>query len=103
MLFQDIGTLISVMDKNPSLDKCMKPKSNITFNVGKVIRDRVSKEEIKLLKFPLKQSHLSLNLSDEAFEKMGDSLSDNIDTGHAQISTGNEKFIIFGYSDINRY
>lgn len=84
-----MGSLITAIDASTNLAQCSKNKSNITFDVGKVIKDRVPKEEIKVLRFPLKQSHLSLNLSDQAYEEVGDSLADNIDTGHAEISTGN--------------
>lgn len=73
---------------NGNSENCVKNMKNITLDVGKVIKDRVPKDEIKLIQFPLKQSHLSLNLSDEAFEKMGDSVADTIDTGNAEMSVG---------------
>lgn len=84
------------MDTNSNLERCLKNRTNVTLDVGKVIKDRIPKEEIKVIRFPLRQSHLSLNLSDEAFEKMGDSIADNIDTGHAEISTGNKKSFLQG-------
>lgn len=81
--------MINALDKNTYVSQCSKNKTNITFdNVGKVIKDRIPKEEIKVIRFPLKQSHMSLNLSDQAFEEVGDMVADNIDTGHAEISTG---------------
>lgn len=80
---------MNVIDTNTYLSQCSKNKTNMTLgNVGNVIKDRVPKEEIKLIKFPLKQSHMSVNLSDRAFEEVGDMIADNIDTGHAEISTG---------------
>lgn len=89
--FQDLGFLLSAIDKGSNVDHCLEKKPNVSLEVGKVIKDKVPKEEIKLIRFPLKQSHLSLNLSDEAFQKMGDTVADNIDTGHAEISTGKQK------------
>lgn len=91
--FQDLGKLISAIDTDNDLEHCLKNKTNVTLDVGKVIKDRIPADEIKLIRFPLKQSHLSLNISDEAFEKMGDSLADNIDTANAEISTGEKNLL----------
>lgn len=72
-----------------SVGSCEKNKTNITLKVGTSIVDIIPAEEIKLIRFPLKQSLLSQNLSDEAFKEMGDAVADNIDTAHGEILTGN--------------
>ncbi|CAH1118875.1 unnamed protein product [Phaedon cochleariae] len=88
----DLDGLLSAINSNNngSKDAChaKSNSSKIKFNVGEIIKDRVPQEEIKLIKVPFKQSHEALNLSDNAFETMGDSVGDNLDTGHAEISTG---------------
>nr|CAI5840276.1 unnamed protein product [Callosobruchus analis] len=45
-------------------------------------------DEVKLIKFPMKQ--IRLNLSDNIFESVGDELSDNLDTANASIVTGED-------------
>lgn len=47
-------------------------------------------EEIQLIEIPLKKSHLSLNLSDESYETMGDMIGDTMDEKHEKIFTGKE-------------
>ena len=63
-------------------------KKAVHLNVGQIVKDRIPPEEIKVIEVPLKQSHLSLNLSDTAFETMGDQAGDSIDTSAAKIATG---------------
>lgn len=50
----------------------------------------VPPEEIQLIEIPLKKSHLSLNLSDESYETMGDRIGDTMDEKHEKIFTGKE-------------
>ncbi|XP_068910126.1 A disintegrin and metalloproteinase with thrombospondin motifs 7-like isoform X3 [Tenebrio molitor] len=63
-------------------------KKEAKLNVGQIVKDVIPPEEIKVIEVPLKQSHLSLNLSDTAFETMGDSAGDRLDTSCAKIATG---------------
>lgn len=55
---------------------------------GGLIKDRIPQSEINVVKIPFKQSHSALNLSDNAFETMGDTVGDKLDTGEAVIATG---------------
>lgn len=55
-----------------------------------IIKDRVPNEELKLIKIPFRQSRLSLNLTDNAFEKMGDDIADTMDMSNAKIITGDK-------------
>lgn len=63
-------------------------KGGIKLQVGKIVHDRIPPEEIKVIEVPLKQSHLSLNLSDSVFETMGDQIGDSLDISKAKITTG---------------
>lgn len=58
--------------------------------MGQIVKDRIPPTEIKVIEVPLKQSHLSLNLSDTAFETMGDQVGDSIDISKAKIATGKD-------------
>lgn len=63
-------------------------KQNVTLKVGTTVTDKQPPEQIKLIVVPLKQSHLSINLSDSAFETMGSDVGDSLDTEHEKIYTG---------------
>nr|CAH7718635.1 unnamed protein product [Callosobruchus chinensis] len=64
-------------------------KANVTLqHVGEIVVDKMPDDEVKLIKFPMKQ--IRLNLSDNIFESIGDELSDNLDTANASIVTGDE-------------
>ncbi|XP_008201012.2 A disintegrin and metalloproteinase with thrombospondin motifs 7 isoform X1 [Tribolium castaneum] len=67
-----------------------KTSKPVKLNVGQIVKDRIPPTEIKVIEVPLKQSHLSLNLSDTAFETMGDQVGDSIDTSKARIATGKD-------------
>lgn len=77
------GSMNSCSDKNEH-----KANSSVHLNVGVVVQDRIPAEEIKLIRVPLKKSHTAFNLSDEAYESMGDTIEDVLDTSHAEILTG---------------
>lgn len=95
--------LDSLVDQLTSGDTCnatnkkehSKEEKNVTEikNVGSIVKDKVPKEEIKLVYVPLLKSHNSFNLSDQAFETMGDMVEDSLDTSHAKILTGN--FVLY--------
>ncbi|KAG5879484.1 hypothetical protein JTB14_013989 [Gonioctena quinquepunctata] len=76
----------------------MNNKSNktIKLNVGFKVKDVVPPQEIKVIKVPFKQSHSSVNLSDNAFETMGDSVGDKVDMEHAEIVVGKDAADILG-------
>lgn len=63
-------------------------KQNITLKVHTTVKDKQPAEQIKLIVVPLKQSHLSINLSDSAFETMGSDVGDTLDTEHQKAYTG---------------
>lgn len=65
-------------------------KQNITLKVGTTVTDKQPPEQVKLVVVPKKQSHLSLNLTDQAFETMGSDIGDSLDTAHQKIYTGKE-------------
>lgn len=52
--------------------------------------DKDPAEEVKLIVVPLKQSHLSLNISDNAFETVGDKVGDTVDTKSEKVFKGKE-------------
>lgn len=64
--------------------------ANATLRAGSIAKDRIPSEEIKLIMVPLKQSHLSFNLSDSSFETMGDKVADTLDMSHEKVYTGEE-------------
>lgn len=67
-----------------------KENANATLKVGAIVKDKIPSEEIKLIVVPLKQSHLSFNLSDTSFETMGDQVSDTMDISQEKVLTGEE-------------
>lgn len=74
-------------------DKCSgegKGNANATLKVGTIVQDKIPTEEIKLIEVPLKQSHLSLNLTDAAFETMGDKIADTLDICKKKVVTGKQ-------------
>ncbi|CAG9838538.1 unnamed protein product [Diabrotica balteata] len=90
----DLDNLVDAINLNDK-DKCENTNETtkgpkITFSVGEIIKDRIPQTEIKLLKVPLKHSHDTLNISDSAFESMGDTVGDQLDTGHVVVVTGQE-------------
>ncbi|XP_074033446.1 A disintegrin and metalloproteinase with thrombospondin motifs 12 [Leptinotarsa decemlineata] len=76
---------------NAKKDVCKNYNTTkLKLQVGSIVKDVVPAQEIKVIKVPLKQSHTSVKLSDNAFETMGDSVADKIDTGHAVIAVGKD-------------
>lgn len=67
-----------------------KTNSSALPNVGVIVQDRIPPEEITIIKVPLKKINTASNLSDEAFESMGDTVEDVLDTSHAEILTGDD-------------
>ncbi|CAH0553697.1 unnamed protein product [Brassicogethes aeneus] len=71
-----------------SSDKTTTNLPKISLKVGEIVKDRIPPDEIKLVKIPFRQSHLSFNMSDNAFESMGDEVADTLDLNNAKIVTG---------------
>lgn len=65
-------------------------KGHGNLKVGTIVEDRVCPEEVKVIEVPIKQSHSSLNLTDAAFESMGDKVVDSLDTCNEKVITGTE-------------
>lgn len=65
-------------------------KENLLPNAGTIVVDKESPDEIKLIVVPLKQSHLSLNLSDTEFETVGDKVGDSLDFSKEKTYKGEE-------------
>lgn len=71
--------------------KCKDGKSaHKKLETGTFIQDKYPPEEIKLIQIPLKKSHLSLNISDEAYESMGDKIGDEFDVKDEKVMSGKE-------------
>lgn len=66
---------------------------HVTLKTGMMVQDKYPSEEIKLIEIPLKKSHLSLNISDEAFETMADKVGDSFDVKHEKVMTGKEAIL----------
>ncbi|KAJ8921346.1 hypothetical protein NQ315_002961 [Exocentrus adspersus] len=90
----DLDNLVDQINTNGKIStgNCTeKPKSNASEhlqNIGLIVKDKVPPEEIKVIQVPLRKSHTSFNLTDEAFESMGDTVEDSLDTSHSKIITG---------------
>lgn len=74
----------------PNKQQTKKSNTSVHLNVGVIVQDRVPPEEIKIIRVPLRKSNAAMNLSDEAFESMGDTVEDVLDTSHAEILTGDD-------------
>ncbi|KAF5307128.1 hypothetical protein FQR65_LT07112 [Abscondita terminalis] len=70
--------------------KACTPNANSTLKVGTVVGDRLRPEDIELIEIPIKQSHMSINLTDEAFEHVGDQMADTLDIDQETIYLGQE-------------
>ncbi|CAH1113494.1 unnamed protein product [Psylliodes chrysocephalus] len=87
----NIDKLLEAIESNTVADSCKtlnKTMKNFKQKSGGLIKDRIPQSEINVVKIPFKQSHSALNLSDNAFETMGDTVGDKLDTGEAVIATG---------------
>lgn len=77
--------------RNRDNTKCKTGESTQTkIKTGTFIQDKYPPEEIKLIEIPLKKSHLSLNISDEAYESMADKIGDEFDIKNEKVMTGKE-------------
>lgn len=85
---KELNSTINNCSATSNTTKAPKPK------VGAIVKDVIPSQEIKIMEVPLKQSHLSVNLSDISFETMGDEGGDSIDTNKAKIATGENAAMI---------
>ncbi|XP_065156708.1 A disintegrin and metalloproteinase with thrombospondin motifs 12-like isoform X2 [Atheta coriaria] len=76
-------------DKNTK-DGNKKQEAKDKLKVGTIAKDPRDPEQANLIQIPLRQSHNDINLTDEAFEEMGDKLPDTLDEQHAKILKGEE-------------
>lgn len=73
---------------------CLQPDLNkntstkIKIKPGTIIEDQIPSETLKLVVVPIKKIAPSNNISDEAFESMGDQMPDTLDFEHEQNYTG---------------
>lgn len=65
-------------------------KQNVSLNVGTIVVDKEPPDEINLIVVPLKQSHLSINLSDSEFETVGDKVGDSVDSSKEKVYKGGD-------------
>lgn len=77
--------------RNRDNRKCKGEESpHVKLKTGTFVQDKYPNEEIKLIEIPLKKSHLSLNISDESYESMGDIVGDTLDEKHEKVLEGKE-------------
>lgn len=67
-----------------STNKSQKPP----IKIGEVVEDKVQPEAMRLMVVPIKSMAPSNNISDRAFESMGDQIPDTLDFQHERNYTG---------------
>lgn len=60
------------------------------FQSGYIVEDDVPPEALKMMVIPIKAIVPSSNMSDQAFETMGDQMSDTLDFQHQKNFTGQQ-------------
>lgn len=66
-----------------------KVKPPLKVKIGSVVEDRVASKDLKVIEVDIKNVPL-MNLSDEVFSKMGDTMGDTLDFKHEKVFTGKE-------------
>ncbi|XP_060526930.1 A disintegrin and metalloproteinase with thrombospondin motifs 12-like [Cylas formicarius] len=80
-----------------SSDKARPPsanKSNLTESIGKLVIDEIPLDRMQLIEYPLVDSQDSANLSDAAFESMGDTVGQVVDTANKKVIKGSDAAIM---------
>ncbi|XP_044750443.1 A disintegrin and metalloproteinase with thrombospondin motifs 12-like [Coccinella septempunctata] len=60
-------------------DNVCEPEKKVKIKVGSIVQDHVNPDDIKVDVIPLKSTSMTINLTDSAFESMGDVIGDTKD------------------------
>ena len=65
-----------------------KTPNKADLKVGTIVKDRVPSDAIQLIEVPIKHNAAFMNVSDNAFETMGNDISDTLDFQHKVLHQG---------------